>query len=160
MMIPATWATKVVAKTSGGRASYELSDDFSKEWVRSVDPALFIHRWQPRLVYPEREFEHYIAALAHARVDVAELLKRRVYGRVETIKYDPGLEPGVHSSADNKNFFKVFWPKRFDPFKSKPDLSPWHDYLATVFPHEADRKELIRWVASREANLDTVPIAA
>jgi len=145
---PATFATKVVGRRYG-RDVYDLTDYFAREWAHTITPELYINQRWPRLMFSSDKFNNYVAPFAHPRVEVSELLKLRVHGQAETIKYHPGLEPGFHSSADG-TFFNTYQHRHFELYgpREQPDLAMFEEFLTKLFPIERDRLEAKRWAAT------------
>jgi hypothetical protein len=146
---PGTWATKRVGETSHGRALYALNEAFAKEWVHVNHPELYISVQFPRLMYDQKGFDHHVASFANTGARVSELLKSYKPTHIDTINYRPDLKPGRHTSRDDgTKFFNTYIPRRWEPYKEAPDVTPLLGYLERVFPNAEERRQAARWAAT------------
>lgn len=144
-----TWATKIVGKKRQGSPMYELTGEFEEEWAHSVEPEMYINIQRPQLRYSNKNFINSVAEYAHNGANVIDLVKQVTATKAEALVYEPGLGTGF-CHVDGLRRFNIHYAPRFQPYRKSqpPDLTPWTDFLAYLFPDPVHRREVIRWAAT------------
>jgi len=146
LMVPATWATDLVAVEGGGgaRRIAVLRQEFKDEWAHVITPEVFIHRrWPARLYNRATEFNNRVRPYSET-ADTAKLLIAEDAGKVECLTYDPRQRLGY--VAGPPRAFNTYQPSRIRAVPG--DCGPWIDYLNRLIIEDVDRKELMRWCAT------------
>ena len=145
-----TWATKIVGKKRQGSPIYALTREFEEEWAHSVTPEMYINIRRPQLRYNDKSFIHSVADFAHDGAKVIELVKMVTATKSEALVYEPGLGTGF-CHVDGLRCFNIHHAPIFQPYRKSqlPDLTPWTDFLAYLFPDPVHRREVIRWAATK-----------
>jgi uncharacterized protein DUF5906 len=78
--------------------------------------------------------------------NTAELLDRSRTSKAAGLRYDPSSVSGKAAGGIYDDFINTYMPPDIKPVEG--DVTPFTDYLAHVFPHEPDRIEVVRWIAT------------
>jgi len=140
-LVPATMATKMWIDEED-KPHYELRPPFIEQWVHSTKPYVFVHRRRPTWLLDEAQFNTDVRPFSHLK-NTAALLKEEI--GVASVAYEPGAHAGI-IIVDGFRCFNTWSPTRIK--KCKGDVKPWEDFLAKLFPVEADRNYLKRWIAT------------
>jgi hypothetical protein len=143
MMVPATWATRLLPVEGKGRPPAVLRDEFKREWWHSVTPEVYIHRLWPDRIYKEKEFNSRVRPYANVE-EVARLLRMDDAGKVEGIDYLPDLPPGI--VVERKRVINTHVGSKLRP--KVGNAWPWFRFMTRLIPNKKDRKELMRWCAT------------
>lgn len=142
-LIPATRATRVLPTEGRGRPTVVLSDDFAPLVASTVEPPRIILKHNPSRDLRPEQFNHLIAPMSDVK-DTAI----KVFGRLECqhdrLLYRPG-DPAGTLAVDGGRGFNVY---QGGVAPMSGDAGPWLEYLAHLFPLEADRKLVMRWLAT------------
>jgi hypothetical protein len=142
--VPATWLTRTIKTGEKGRPAHAL---------RRVATQLIIPiRDQECFGYARNGMVRQASQLNKAQApfsdvdDSARLFwKDYAHGSVDGLTYCPAEEKRIVQEGDRRNF-NTYTPS---PVRGeKADLTEWRDYLAYMFPVEADRLEFERWCAT------------
>jgi hypothetical protein len=146
----ATWATEVVpvSGTTKGRPTMRVTAAFREEWFHSVSPEVYIHKDWSNTILAREEFNNEVRPFSDAD-DTARLLKMDAASKSAVIKYSPAARPGIYGSEDGR-YVNTHQPSSIKP--ERGSAAPWLEFLEHLLPEEADRLELMRWVATLVAS--------
>jgi hypothetical protein len=151
---PATWATDEHIIPAEGRGPprrvYTLRPTFAAQWtwVETVD--LFINNEFPSIQLKRESFNASVRPFSHVK-DTAALLQASFTGRSATLTYRPDLNKRF-VLEDGTSAINLYRPPLIKP--KVGDVSPWHDFLAYMFPDPFEREHIMRWCATLIARPD------
>jgi hypothetical protein len=150
---PATWATKLITvtneETGEKKRSYVLTDAFKEDWVHVVTPEVYISVDFPQKSYTQRGIDHRCANFCDGRVKVSSMLHKDGDGLFATIDYYP-CHDGKRRCTNSKGekAFNTYYAREWRSYDKAPDIGPWLDFMAKVFPNESERAVLTAWAAT------------
>ncbi len=140
---PATWATDLVP-TKGGKSVARLRDAFLDVWAYVEESDLFVCKEMPEIRRTEAVLNKMVAAFS----DVAEtsrLIVRAFRGRTPKLCYRPDV-PGRVVTNRGTSAINLHTPSDVRPRPGNPQ--PFLDFLSYLFPHDDERKHVMRWCAT------------
>lgn len=145
MLVPITWATDLVPNPSGkGGPTIRLRQHYKSSVAHITASDHFISDEQPEKIMSRGEYDREMAARSHTS-NLSKFVEREFNGRTCAIAYEPGRPPGIIEQGGGMamNTF------RGTSLKPQPgDVQPFLEYLAYMFPNEAEYKEVLRWCAT------------
>jgi Family of unknown function (DUF5906) len=150
LIVPATWATKVVHINEAGRPSFKITDEFRKDWVAVTKPAVFIHKRQVDRTFNDAQFNRRVRPFSDAE-DTARLMIKIESSRCDALTYDPSQKSGV-VVEDGMTAFNSYRPSSVMP--KEGDAKPFLDFMEHLIPEQDDRHEVLRWIATLIARPD------
>lgn len=148
----ATWATETIPNPEGaGRPITVLRSTFAEEWFHGVTPEVFVHREWPSTILTAQEFNNAVRPFSDVD-DTARLVKRDAAAKSMTLRFMPGMKPGIYSDEAGTRYVNTHCPSNVKAEKGDPAL--WLEFLAHLIPDEQDREELMRWCATLIARPD------
>jgi hypothetical protein len=148
----ATWATETKPNPSGkGRPLIIVSRAFREEWFHCVKPEVYIHKDWPNRIWSESQFNSLVAPYSDIN-DTATAFKKVDDAKGLVLKYDPGKASGIYGSSGEGHYINTHTPGDIEP--EDGDVGPWETFLENLFPIEADRYHVKRWVATLIARPD------
>lgn len=144
----ATWATEEVKTGQKGRPAHRVRDAFAREWITVSDPPVHVNRRHLDRLLTREQFNAEVRPFSDVD-DTSRLLTRRFSGRAEGLDYLPGKPEGVVLDG-GRRVLNTFRPGGVAPAESwRPeDAEPFLDFMRHLIPDEAERLEVLRWVAT------------
>lgn len=146
LLQPATYATEQVAVGPKKKVVHVLRSDFLQEWTHCVSPDVYIHKDWPNRIYSVSELNNLISPFSEIE-DVARMIKKDDASKSLKLMYRPGRVTGVYNESKEVgraiNTFIGTTIKRV-----KGDPAPFLEYLNRLVTIDADRNELLRWIAT------------
>lgn len=144
---PALQATEEGTLPPGrtGRPPCHIAPAFAERVATTVIPPTYIFRDRPSRAYSADEFNALTAPYSHAPAQTASKLLAEITCQHERLQYDCAHEPGP-LVVDGRRDWNVFQPTRIVPRIGDPE--PWITFLAHLFPDEAERSEIMKWLAT------------
>jgi uncharacterized protein DUF5906 len=140
----ATRATELVYTGEKGRPTARVTIAFKEEWTHSVTPEVFIHRDWPYRTYTLAEFNSLVRPFSDVD-DTARLLKMVNASKSAVLKYSPADKPGIYGDEGGR-YINTHWPSPIKPEEGDP--APFLEFMEHLVPEEAERTELLRWIAT------------
>jgi hypothetical protein len=140
----ATRATELVHTGEKGRPTARIRRAFAEEIVHSVTPEVFIHRDWPNRIYTANEFNSMVRPYSDVD-DTARLLKMTDASKSAILKYSPGDKPGIYGGEGGR-YINTHSASSITPETGDP--SPFLEFMEHLVPEEAERTELLRWIAT------------
>lgn len=150
---PATWATRLGSVPPSKRVGrppsppVSLRDVFTRDWwmVASEGKALFVNGQDRSKLYSEDAFNTAVRPFSDTP-RTADLFKAKAYSSiVSAIAYEPGSKEGA-ITVDGDRSINTWTKPRINP--KKGDDAKWRKFLEHLFPQEADRNAVMKWVAT------------
>jgi hypothetical protein len=101
--------------------------------------------------YSASEFDANIALFSDVE-KVAKLRHKKLWGKASTIVYDPGKASGVIASPGGGHVINIYYPSAIKA--SKGNVGPFYRFLINLVPIKADRRGLMRYIATLIARPD------
>ena len=151
MLKPATWATDVLPNPAGkGRPIIKIRPTFVEEWLVSIEPSVFVHRWYcDRHLSPE-QFNALVRPFSDTH-DTARLMTPIFSSQVDSLTYQPfKRQSGRHvaevETIEGRRLVNTYRPPDVKPMEGDP--GPWLEFMAHLIPDDRDRLETMRWCAT------------
>jgi hypothetical protein len=142
----ATWATETPAAVKGaGRPPTVIRGVFAEEWFHCVTPEVFVHKDWPSVVLNLQEFNNTVKPFSDVD-DTARLVKSDPAGKSAVLKYSPAMKSGIYTNTDGQRYINTHIPSSIKAERLSP--APFLEFMAHLIPNEADRREMLRWVAT------------
>jgi hypothetical protein len=142
---PSTWATDIIPNPAGtGRPLTVLREPFKKLWSYVEEADVFVCTEMPNIIRGESVFNKMVAGFSHV-YETSRLVVKAYKGRSTKLCYRPdqkGLSVDFRGSAA----INLHIPSEIRSVGGDP--KPWLDFLAYMFPHPKERKEVERWCAT------------
>lgn len=144
---PAMQATREADREEGqrGRSPSFIVREFAERVGFTVIPPTFFFRDRPSRTYTADEFNALTAPFSHAPKSTASKLLTQITCQHERLQYDCAHEPGP-LVVDGRRDWNVFQPTRVKP--AQGSAAPWEQFLSHLFPIEAERDEVKKWLAT------------
>jgi hypothetical protein len=144
---PAIQATRLLEPEPGrpGRPEAVITSAFAEMTAYTIAPPFFFFRSQPSRALSEDEFNARTAPFSHAAQRTASKLRGEITCQHERLQYDCVHRPGP-LIVDGSKDWNVFEPTRVRPLKGDPE--PWLDLLRNLFPVDAERQQVTKWLAT------------
>jgi hypothetical protein len=151
LLEPATWATRLIPPPSGkGKAKAVLRSEFAQQWyvVNGLAKPLFVSAADRSRLVDEQAFNTAVRPFSDT-AHTSELMKSEFSSAVAGIAYEPGDEEGP-ITVGGARCINMWTRSRIQPARDlRPgDDQPWVNFLTYLIPLEADRLEVMRWVAT------------
>jgi hypothetical protein len=150
---PVSWATVKLEKTGQtGRPGWAITKTFAEEWVHTVNPEFWCHSRMTNFCFrTQGQFDSFVDPFSNVS-DTGRYLKKVWANKAVTVKYDPGVKPGLFYGKDKKAYLNLYIPSTVRDYSKKEakniDYSPWVDFLQRLFPVESERHEISLWAAT------------
>jgi Family of unknown function (DUF5906) len=147
---PATWITDLVETGQKGRPAAVLRDSARNQWTYVEENELFVCTQMPFMIHSEESLNSVLAPYSHV-ANPARLIEKEVSAHVRRFAYRPDL---VNRADLVRREIIDRGHRAINLYVPSPiavregDASPWLDFLAYLFPIEAERKEMERWCAT------------
>lgn len=128
-----------------GRPPSHITRSFAERVAFTVIPPTFIFRNRPSRAYSAEEFNALTAPFSHAPMRTAAKVLEQITCQHERLQYDCAHAPGPLID-DGRRDWNVFQPTRVKPIKGDPGR--WLAFLAHLFPDQAEREEVKKWLAT------------
>lgn len=155
MIVPATYATKLVPDESGKKFVPQLRKEFAEEWIHCLRPDIYCHIDAPWIHYSEEEFNDKVFPFSDTK-RTSDLIKKMDEFKVECLAYDPSLPPGIvigkYGLGENIRRLNTHMPARIRACAG--DIGPWLEFMEYLIPVEEDRAHVMKWVATLVARPD------
>lgn len=145
----ATWATDTFERPGGGKPITQLREHFKNMWVYADEPELFACKVDTRIVRSAQNLNNKLVKFSDtpgtARLLLAEC------EQVSTLAYVPqkpdraGRVAGT-VTVRGQRAFNVYRPGSVKP--QDGSAAPWLEFMAYLFPKDAERREVMRWCAT------------
>jgi hypothetical protein len=146
LIFPATWATEPVPGLETNRVQYQLTEYFLQDWAFSLEPLAYISIIRPDRVLDEKTWDIAVRPFSNVK-KTSELLHKHHNAQAVKLTYHPGAKSGfMRSSSSRELLFNTFTGTLVKPLKG--DVTPFLEFMAHLFPHEQDRKEVLRWMVT------------
>jgi hypothetical protein len=151
--LPVTWATYKIDKGGAmGRSAWGLHKGFTEEWVHTVDPEFWCHTSLTHFCFrTQRQFDSFVDPFSHVS-DTGRLLRKVWTNKAVTVKYDPGVRPGLFFGNDKHAYLNLYQPSIVRDYTKKEaksvDYSIWVDFLTRLFPDEHECGVVSKWAAT------------
>jgi hypothetical protein len=151
MLKPATWATDVLPNPTGkGRPIIKIRPTFVEEWLVSIEPGVFVHRWYCDRYLSAEQFNALVRPFSDAH-DTSRLMTRIFSSQVDSLTYQPfKRRPGRHiaevETIEGRRLVNTYRPPDIESMRGDP--GPWLEFMAHLIPDERDRLETLRWCAT------------
>lgn len=148
MLSRSTWATyEYTGLTPSGRETtlYGMHDNWAKEWFWVSEVDGFVHRHNhvgPAIA--AGQFDNIMASRRHAKASVAKLMRSKDSCVVQSLTYDPSKAGSLVRTADGRTSVNLFKPCSIVP--KKGDVRPFFEFMEYLFPHEAERQHMYKWI--------------
>lgn len=128
-----------------GRPPVHIAPAFAQRVAYTVIPPMFMFRDRPSRAYSADEFNALNAPFSDAPLSTATKLLGEVTCQHKRLQYDCAHAPGP-LATDGRRDWNVFQPTRVIPIKGDP--APWLAFLVHLFPVDAEREEVKKWLAT------------
>jgi uncharacterized protein DUF5906 len=125
----------------------ELRDEFIRQWLWVADIRMFVHRDYPNLRYKIEEFNIWVKPFARNHDKVADLLHNSYLVKADKLVYRPDVPKRVIADGLDARAVNTFIPTQIEPDENG-NSQPWQDFLDYLFPVEAERNHMARWIAT------------
>lgn len=146
---PATWATDLVP-VKGGKSVARLRDSFLDVWAYVEESDLFVCKEMPDIRRTEAVLNKMTAAFSDVS-ETSRLIVRAFRGRTPRLCYRPDV-PGRVVTNRGTSAINLHVPADVRARPGNP--KPWLDFLEYLFPHERERRQVMRWCATLIARPD------
>lgn len=146
----ATWATIHIPSEGKGKGHFELTPEFSAEWLFSRSPERYVSRYTSHRLDAKTFYLH-VAPFSHDGADVASLIQRRSDFTADTMDYCPARGDDIYLEGKTSKI-NIYRPGTIKPKSGDP--KPFIDYMTHLIPNERDRIEVMRWCATLIARPD------
>ena len=143
-LLPATQATVVLPAEGRGRPAVVLRDEFAAQVAYTVEPERIVFLHNPSRDLRPDQFNTMIAPLSDTK-DTAAKVFARLECQYDRLVYHPGYNAGP-LTLDGSRCFNVHEGGGIAPVSGH--AGPWTNYLMHLFPVEADRAEVERFLAT------------
>lgn len=135
----------VVPEGQRGRPPCHITRSFASRVAFTVIPPTFVFRNRPSRAYSAEEFNALTAPFSHAPMRTAAKVLEQITCQHERIQYNCAHAPGP-LIVDGRRDWNVFQPTRVRPRAGDP--APWLAFLTHLFPDDAEREEVKKWLAT------------
>ena len=146
---PATWATDLVPNAKG-KATPILRDSFKTMWSYIEEADVFVCTEMPEILRSEAILNKMLAPFSHA-VETCRLIVKAYKGRSTRICYRPDQD-GLLVTFRGSSAINLHVPSSIKA--SKGDAGLWEEFLDYMFVNDAERKQVLRWLATIIARPD------
>lgn len=140
---PATWATDLVP-TPKGKPRPVLRDSFRNTWAYVEEADLFVCLEMPEIMRTEAILNKMLAAFSHV-AETSRLIVKAYKGRSTRVCYRPDVV-GRSVTFRGSSAINLHVPCNIKPLDG--DVAPWLDFLAYLFVHPEERRQVERWCAT------------
>jgi hypothetical protein len=141
----ATWLTDMgPAPDNPKRMIPYLRNHARESWTYVKSAELFVCTDFPQLRYPVRKFNAAIADLCQGTSEPSKLFLKLNQSKVERLAYRPG--EGRFLYEDGERAINAYIPGTIRPRSG--NIKPWMEFLEHLLPNEAERHQVMRWVAT------------
>ena len=146
---PSTWATDQIANPKG-KPTTVLRKNFKEMWSYVEEADLFVCVEMPEIVRSEQVMNKMLAAFSHTN-QTSQLIIKAYTGRSAKLCYRPDMK-GKMVTDGTTSAINLHTPTHV---KSTPgNVAPFLEFIDYMFPRVAERKEVLRWIATLVARLD------
>lgn len=142
--IPATQATLELPSEDRGRPRHILRDEFAELIAYTAEPPRIIFLNNPSRDYRPETFNLKVAPFSDLK-DTAAKVWARLDCQHDRIVYRPGYPAGT-LTVQGERCFNVYEGGNVRPVKT--DTALWLAFLSHLFPVEAERELVARWLAT------------
>lgn len=146
-LVNVTWATRMVKPPGEDKFVPELYDHFRDMWVYVPDIDMFVCKESPWLRYPPPIFNRFMSEFSDTK-NLAALVSGDKITRVGWLTYHPynddAPEPWV--IIGDKRYLNTYTPSLIK--EREGDVSLFLEFMDWIFPHDLERKQVMRWIAT------------
>lgn len=145
MLSPCDKATEEVGLTDNGKPIYGVTEQFASQWCRVQRMKHYVHVSKPEISFDREQFNVQVRPYS----DVAETanLLAKVPGNISTqLTFLPGKPTGL-VYQDGEMQFNQYKDRRIKPLKGGT-IEPFNSFMEYLFPEEAERVQVVRWMAT------------
>jgi hypothetical protein len=147
-LLPATWATDleptVTASGKPGKSRAVLRPAFAATWAYVRDVQRFVSVSRASMVYDRDQFRDYMARYSH-KCDLPSLALKGVTRHIDKLTYRPDL-PARFVDEGDQSALNTYVPPNIRPLPGSP--APFLEFMAYLIPNEAERYQVLRWLAT------------
>lgn len=144
LMQPATWATRLVEKSTSDGFEVRLRKEFVDDWRYIAVIERFVNLRAPKLLWTARQVNSITSAFAD-KCDVAKLLLRSSVQQIDVPTYHPPTTERI-ISLEGTTAYNTFMPSRITPQPGDPGL--FLAFMQHLIPDEKERRYVLRWIAT------------
>lgn len=147
---PATWATDQIPNPKG-KPTTVLRQNFKDMWTYVEEADLFVCIEMPEIIRAEQIMNKMLAAFSHSN-QTSQLIVKAYTGRSAKLCYRPDIKGRIVTDTTT-SAINLHTPTHI---KSKPgNPKPFLDFIDYMFPNPEERHEVLRWMATLIARLET-----
>ncbi len=147
-MHPATWATDQIPNFNDNgnpiKPTIVLRQHFKEMWAFIEEADIWVCTEMPEIMRSEEVANKMLSAFSDTSL-TTKLLLKTYQGRSTKICYRPDIKGRIVTDRST-SAINLHIPSNIKPIKGDP--APWLEFLAYMFPVEAERKEVERWCAT------------
>lgn len=148
---PATWMTDSIPHPEDNNQRITILRDHAKDmWAYIEESDLFVCKFMPNIIREEKILDNMLAPFSHTP-KTCRLIFKSYSGRTTALCYRPD-RPEQIITQDNSASINLHIPTNIKAEVGDP--APFLEYLAYMFPIEAERKAVERWIATLVARPD------
>jgi hypothetical protein len=146
---PATWATDLV-QNARGKPSTVLRENFKDMWAYVEEADIFVCIEMPDIMRTEAVMNKMLSSFSHTN-ETSKLIVKAYGGRSPKLCYRPDVDGRIVTDGPT-SAINLHQPSLVKPMAGDP--KPFLDFLDYMFPHQEEREEMKKWLATLIARPD------
>jgi len=147
---PATWATDQIPNPKG-KPTTVLRKNFKDMWSYVEEADLFVCIEMPEIIRSEQIMNKMLAAFSHTN-QTSQLIVKAYTGRSTKLCYRPDIK-GKIVTDNTTSAINLHTPSHIKSVPGNPE--PFLNFIDYMFPNPEEREEVLRWLATIIARLET-----
>jgi hypothetical protein len=144
LLVSCSWATEEIGM-EGNKVIYGIREEFAENWVRIQNLRHYANIQNPEMTLDKEQFNVAVRPYSHV-ADTANLLAKSSGSICDKVTFMPNHPNGL-ISVEGELCLNQYVDRRMKP-SGRVDTKPFWDFMEYLIPSKAERKEVIRWMAT------------